>query len=261
MRNVTALFILFLFLLIPASGWAAHPFQVEDTDVQGKGNFLFELNGDDTKPKNTSNTVTDLRGVFHAGTGDDTDVTLEVPYLLLDRSPVTDRFEKGVGDVLLKIKYRTNENEVHQSSGFQIYAGFPTGRVDKGMGTDNTLFGIQVMDQQGCCDTIYRVSFAYELVGENVKTQHWAENYAFRFGISLEHKITESFHFQSELFGEDRKTRDARAKTQSYTQPYTFMAGFEYDISKSWYVDLAARAGLSKDAEDYTTLAGTAWRF
>ncbi len=261
MRNVITGCILGVLLLAPVTAWATHPFQVEDTDTQGKGNFLFELNGDYTKVKNAGGTVTNLGGVFTAGSSDNTDVTLEVPYLLLDHSPVTDRYEKGVGDVQLRIKYRTNENEVNQSSGLQIYAGLPTGAADKGLGTDNVLFGVQVMDQQGCCSNIYRVSFAYELLGENVKTAHYAENYAFRFGLSLEHKITESFHFLTELAGEDRKTKDKELGTQAYTQPYTFMAGFKYDIFRAWYIDLAARAGLSKDAEDYTTLLGTAWRF
>jgi hypothetical protein len=261
MRNMLAGCILSILLLLPTSVWAVHPFQVEDTDTQGKGNFLFELNGDYTKLKNTSSTITDLSGVFTAGTGNNTDLIVEVPYLLLNRSPVTDRSEKGLGDVQLKLKYRTNENEVKQSSGLQIYAGFPTGAVDKGLGTDNTLFGIQVMDQQGCCSNIYRVSAAYELLGGNVKTMHLAENYAFRFGLSLEHIITDSFHFLTELAGEVRKTRDKELGTQAYTQPFTFMAGFKYNLSRTWYVDLAARAGLSKDAEDYTTLAGTAWRF
>jgi len=259
MRNALAGCIVGILVLLPTVVWAVHPFQVEDTDTQGKGNFLFELNGDYTNLKNTASTTTDLTGVMRAGTGDNTDVILEVPYLLLDQSPVTDRYEKGLGDIQLKLKYKTNENEVKQSSGFQIYVGFPTGAVDKGLGTDNVLLGFQVMDQQGCCSNIYRVSAAYELVGKNLK--HLAESYTFRFGLSLEHKITESFHFLTELAGEYIKTNDTELSIQSYTQPYTFMAGLKYDISRTWYVDLAARAGLSKDAEDYTTLAGTAWRF
>jgi hypothetical protein len=261
MRNSLTGCILGILLLLPVSAWAVHPFQVEDTDVQGKGNFLWELNGDYTKLKNTGSSSTNLTGVMRAGTGDYTDLIVEVPYLLLDRSPVTDRYERGIGDVQLKLKYRTNANEVNQSSGFQLYFGFPTGDVYKGTGANNVLLGVQVMDQQGCCSNIYRVSAAYEIAGADWKSQHLAENYAFRFGLSLEHKITEPFHFLAELAGENRKTKYKVSDTQAYTQPYTFMAGFKYDISRTWYVDLAARAGLSRDAEDYTMLAGTAWKF
>ncbi len=39
------------------------------------------------------------------------------------------------------------------------------------------------------------------------------------------------------------------------------MAGLRYDIAKSWYLDLAGRAGLNSAAEDYSGLAGMVWRF
>ncbi|HYA87996.1 MAG TPA: hypothetical protein VEI57_13135, partial [Nitrospirota bacterium] len=151
--------------------------------------------------------------------------------------------------------------EVNQSSGIQIYGGFPTGDGNNGLGTGTTMLGIQFMDQQGCCSNIYHFSAAYEIAGADVKKGHFAQNYAFRFGLALEHKITESFYFLSELAGVDEKTTNKVLGTQTYTQPYTFMAGLKYDISRTWYIDVSARAGLSRDAENYTTLTGTAWRF
>jgi hypothetical protein len=261
MRYALAACFIGILMLIPTSVWAVYPFQVEDTNTQGKGNFLFELNGNYEKLKKGDNTATDLSGVFTSGTGDHTDIILEVPYLMLDQSTDLDRYERGVGDVQLKLKYRINENEVNQSSGIEIYGGFPTGDSNSGLGSGTTLFGIQVMDQQGCCSNIYHISVGYEISGADLKTGHYAENYTFRFGLALEHKITESFLFLSELAGTDAKTKDKALGTQAYTQPYTVMAGLKYDISRKWYIDLSVRAGLSKDAEDYTTLTGTAWRF
>jgi Putative MetA-pathway of phenol degradation len=250
-----------ILMLIPTSVWAVYPFQVEDTNTQGKGNFLFELNGNYEKLKNGDNTATDLSGVFTAGTGDHTDIILEVPYLLLDQSPDVGLYERGVGDVQLKLKYRINENEVNQSSGIEIYSGLPTGDANNGLGTGTTLLGIQVMDQQGCCNNIYHVSAAYEIAGADLKKGHYAQNYTFRFGLALEHKITEPFYFLAELAGDFAKTQDKVLGTQTYTKPYTLMAGFKYDISRTWYIDISVRAGLTKDAEEYTTLTGTAWRF
>jgi hypothetical protein len=205
-----------------------------------------------------------MTGIITAGTGDDTDITLEVPYLMLNPSLATDRNEQGLGDVQLKLKYRLYENEVKQSLGLQIYTGIPTSDTDKGLGTDKVLMGFQVVDQQECHSNIIRVSAGMETVGWQLKGWHFAEHYAFRYGIALEHKFTESFRLLSELAGESRRSDNKPnepAAEKKYTQPATFMAGFRYDISKSWYVDLAGRAGLNKDAEDYTALAGTAWRF
>ncbi len=256
MRNGIAACVFGILLLAPTSVWAVHPFQVENTDTQGAGKFLFELNGDYSRLRTAGMKTTDLSGVMTAGTSDNTDVSLEVPYLLLDPSPVTGKYENGVGDVLLKLKYRTYENEVKQSAGFQLYSSLPTGDVEKGLGTHKVLTGLQVMDQQECHGNILHVSAGYEVLGG-----HFSANYAFRYGLALEHKLTESFRLLTELAGEIRKSSDSLGEPKLYSNPVTFMAGFKYDLSRSWYADLALRAGLNKDAEDYTTLAGTAWRF
>ncbi len=259
MRNVLAVCVLVLFMLVPTTVWAVHPFQMEDTEVQGKGNFRFELNGDYTKDESLK--TTRLSGVFTAGTGDYTDLSLEVPYLMLNPSPVTDKNEEGFGNVQLKLKYRLYENEVNQSVGLQIYVGAPTGDKDKGLGTRKVVSGFQLTDQQECGKNIMRVSVGVETVGWTLRKYHFAREYAFLYGIALERKITESFRFLSELSGESRRSYDEIVSPRVYSQPATFMAGFRYDISKSWYIDLAGRAGLNSAAEDYTALAGTVWKF
>jgi hypothetical protein len=264
MRNVIAGSILAILVLAPVPVRAEHPFVVEETNTQGKGNFRFELNGDYTKYKNGDNKVTDYSGIFTAGTTDDTDLTLEVPYLMLNPSQATGQDEQGFGDPLLKVKYRLYENEVKQSLGIQIYSSLPIADTHKGLGTSKLLLGFHVIDQQECHNNIIRVSVGVDTLGWDVSHFHFAEHYAFRYGIGLEHKFTESFRLLSELAGENRRSYQKTYEPvpeEKYTQPATFMAGFRYDFTKSWYVDLAGRAGLNKDAEDYSALAGTALRF
>ncbi len=259
MRNILAGIVLGILTLMPATVWAVHPFQVENPDVQGSGNILLELNGDYTK-KNSLKT-TNLNGVFTVGTGDYTDLSLEVPYLLLNPSPVTGRNEEGLGDIQLRLKYRLYENEVNQSVGLQIYVGTPTGDSDKGLGSDKVVTGFQLIDQQICHGNTVRVMAGVETVGWQLKRYHFARDYAFRYGIAFERNITESVRFLSELAGESRRSHDELVSARVYTRPATFMAGFRFNITKSWYIDLAGRAGLNNDAEDYTALAGTAWKF
>jgi len=264
MRHVLAGCVLGILILAPLPVWAAHPFTVEETDTQGKGNFRFELNGEYTKYRDGSYKVTDFSGIFTVGTNDDTDLTLEVPYLILNPSQATGQNEQGFGDPLLKVKYRLYENEVKQSMGLQIYTSLPIGDTDTGLGTSKLLMGIQVIDQQECRSNIIRVSIGLETLGWSLRGWNFAEHYALRYGIALEHKFTESFRLLSELAGESRRSFNKPYEPvpeEKYTQPATFMAGFRYDLSKSWYVDLAGRAGLNKDAEDYSALAGTAWKF
>lgn len=255
MRTIITVWIIGMLILAPVSAWAVHPFQVEDTDTQGTGNFLLELNGDHTKDNDLKKT--EYSGILRAGVSESADVSLTVPYLMLNPSPATDQSVDGYGDVQVSLKQRIYQNEVHQSFGYQLYTDMPTGNSSKGLGTNNVSVGFKLMDQQGCCSTIYHVSIGYESFVKDMKHLHFATNSAIQVGFALEHKFTESLHLLTELAGEDLRGEEVVRGVR----PLTFMAGFKYDISKSWYIDLAARLGLNSDAEDYTTLVGTALRF
>jgi len=249
-RAIIKVWIIGMLMLAPVSAWAVHPFQVEDTDTQGAGNFLLELNGDYTKYSDLK--TTDYAGVLRAGVIESADVSLTVPYLMLNPSPVTNQSADGLGDVQIGFKQRIYDNEVHQSIGYQLYTGLPTGNSSEGLGTNNVLVGFKLIDQQGCCNTIYHVSVGYESF-----VKHFGDDSAIQVGFALEHKLTESFHLLSELVGENLRGEEVVRGVR----PVTFMAGIKYDISKSWYIDLAARLGLNSDAEQYATLVGTALRF
>ena len=131
----------------------------------------------------------------------------------------------------------------------------------KGFGTNNVVWGVNFIDTQECHSNAFHLNVGYEAYGRDMKNWHFAHDYDFKFGLAAEHKFTESFRLLTELAGENRKVTDDAADTTSTSRPFTFLAGFVYDISKSWYVDLGARAGLNKYAEDYSVLAGTSWRF
>jgi len=246
-------------LVLPSSAWAVHPFQVETTDTQGRGNVLLELNDDYSKKDGTA--AMRETGIFNIGAGERTDFAVELPYLKLDPSPVTNSDASGVGDVQIKFKQRIYDNEVKQSMAYKIYVNMPTGNVDKGLGTNNVVWGFAFMDQQVCHGNILHASLGYEFSGRSLKNGEFKANYAFPFGLAAEIKITGKFWLLTELAGEYRTITKTSTDTRKYLLPVTFMAGFRYDISKSWYVDLAARAGLNNDAEDYTALGGIALRF
>lgn len=246
-------------LMVPASAWAVHPFQVETTDTQGRGNFLLELTGDYSKDDAYKTTASS--GILTFGAGDRTDIALNVPYLKLDPSPVNGVLSSGIGDVQIKFKQRVYDNEVRQSLAYQLYVNTSTGDEKKGLGTGNLVWGFGFMDQQVCHNTILRASLTYEVDGSDLSDWHFADNFALLYGLAAEFPITEKFRLLSELAGELRKNVDSESGIQTYLRPWTLMAGVKYDITKWWYVDLAARAGLNNDAEDYTALAGTAFKF
>jgi hypothetical protein len=250
-------------LLVPATVWAAHPLEVEDTATEGKGNFLLEVTGDYTRANNMKSKT--LTSILTVGAGESVDLSLEAPYRELDPSPVTGEYASGAGNVRINMKQQLFENEVHQSMAYKIYMDIPTGDaerdIDKNLGTNNVLWGVMLVDSQGCCSNIYRVHLGYEMLGRDLKKRHFAADYAIKFGFAVEHILTDSFHVLAEISGDNTKETNRAADLSSYSQPLTFLAGVIYNISKSWQVDVGARVGLNKYAEDHGVLAATAWKF
>lgn len=256
-------------LLLPGASWAAHPLEMEDTATEGKGNYLLEITGDYVKDGSFKSTR--LTGIITGGLGERTDLSLEVPYLMLNPSPVTDKNASGKGDARIKVKHQLFENEVKQSMAFEIYADLPTGDDVKGLGTNNVVWGFMLMDSQECHDNILHVNIGYDVLGRDMKAGHFSRNYALFAGLAVEHKFTESFRLLTEIKAENRKESETITdlsvfpiiitETSTYSRPVTLLAGFVYDISKSWYVDLGVRTGLNSYAEDVAVLAGSAWRF
>ena len=246
-------------LLAPATVWATHPFVVEDTSTEGRGNYLFEMTGNSSKDNDLKSTT--LTGWITGGLGEYANLTAEVPYIMLDPSPMTGLDEQGLGDTSIRLKHRVYENEVRQSMAYLLFADFSNGNESKGLGKDGMYWGIMFIDSQECRNNAFHLNLGYEILGRDLQDFHFLDNYKIRFGLAMEHKMTESFRFLAEFVAESRKTVDRDADTQSYARPVTVSAGIIKDISKSWYVDLGVRAGLNKYAEDYALLAGTAWRF
>jgi hypothetical protein len=245
--------LLVVILLAPAVGRAAHPLGVEDTGTEGKGNYLLEFTGDSAKKDAFKSTR--LTTIMTAGTGKHTDLSVEIPYLMLDPGPVPNRNESGVGDVRLKLKHRLFENEVHQSMGYLLYVDLPSGDGANGLGKDNVVWGVRLIDSQKCCDWTLHLNAGYEVFGSDLKTEHFMSNYAINFGFAVEHPLSESFRFLAEFSGERRK------EAGTFSRPLDLLGGVIYDISRSWYIDLGVRAGLNKYADDYVVQGGAAWRF
>jgi hypothetical protein len=243
-------------MLAPTSVWAVHPFLVEDTIVQGAGNFLLEFDGDKTKKDDVK--TTKYTSIITAGISESADLSVEVPYLKLAPSRATNINENGYGDLQLKLKQRTYENEVNQSFAYEVYLGMPTGNDNKGLGNNNVVAGFKLMDRQECYNNnILHVSVGYESYARDLKRWHFGTDSAVNYGFAVEHKFTPSFRLLTEIAGETRTFKHV----EHTSRPYTAMAGLKYDLFTFWYVDVAGRVGLNHDAEDNTILLGTTWKF
>jgi hypothetical protein len=79
--------------------------------------------------------------------------------------------------------------------------------------------------------------------------------YVIFYGIAAEYKLGAPLLFVSELYAETSK------EAGTFSRPQFALAGVIYEMSDSWYVDAGVRAGLNKDAEDYTVRAGVGYAF
>jgi hypothetical protein len=253
MNNIISAGILCGMLLAPVTLWAEQPLGIQSTGTEGKGNFLLELAGEQSKDDSLKDTT--VTSIITLGATDQVDLSVEVPYLTREPSPATGTKESGMGDLRLMLKQQIFENEVKQSMGYEITVKTETGSLKKGLGNNNIVWGINLIDTQKCRECAFHLNVGYEAFGRDLKDWNFRKNYAILFGLAAEHKFTSSFRLMAKLSGENRKEAGVTSR------PYRFLAGALYDISKSWYVDLGMRAGLNKYAEDYTVLAGTALRF
>ncbi|HTG00076.1 MAG TPA: transporter [Nitrospirota bacterium] len=256
MRIAISVFIICIVLSAPVSVWAAHPFLVEDTDIQGTGNFKLELNSD--KTKKDEDKISKLSSVIRWGVSESADVSLDVPYYTMDPGMVPGHVTRGYGDIQLGLKQRTYQNEVHQSFAYELYTTVPTGNKEKGLGTDRFVVGLKLIDQQECRGSnCLHASVGYESFVSDMKNKHFNTDYAVTYGLAAERKFTPRLRLLMEVAGDMHRTKE----TGRTAKPFTAMAGLRYDLFKSWYIDLAGRVGLNKDAEDNTLLLGTAWKF
>ena len=271
MKNfVKACVVCAMLIMSPVTIWASQTLEVDDAATEGYGNFLYEINGDHIRNKDLYFGSEKVNNIFTAGTSEHTELSLEVPYLMLSPSTVTGKYEHGLGDMRFKFKQQVNENEVKQALAYELYADLPTGDKKIGLGTRNVVWGGKLIDTQECHDNAIHLNLGYEILGRDIKKMHFAEDFAVLYGVVLEHKFTESFRLLGELKGERRKEAREVTETdietgieaaQGYSHPLTFMTGAIYDVTKSWYVDLGWRTGLNRDAEGQEVLVGTAWRF
>jgi hypothetical protein len=253
MFNPFKVFIVCTMLLTPTSVWAAQPLGIQDTGTEGKGNFLLELNGEQSKDGSLEGTT--LNTVITLGAVDSVDLSVKVPYHMLKPSPATGTDASGMGDLQFNFRQQIFENEVKQSMAYEISVKMETGDLAKGLGNNNIVWGVNLIDTQKCRNCAFHLNVGYEAFGRDMKDWHFRTNYAVLFGLAAEHRFTGSFRLMAEISGENRKEAGVT------TRPYWLLGGFLYDISRSWYVDLGVRAGLNKHAEDHTVLAGTALRF
>jgi hypothetical protein len=243
--------------------FASHPLITDDTGTQGKGKFLFEMNGQTGHKTESSGEgigtnitakerETELKAALTYGVIDNVDVILTLPYQWkkTEVSDTTISDVSGIADISIEVKWRFFEKD---GLSFAIKPGItlPAGDKDKDLGTGRatgTLYFITTKDIE---PWVFHLNLGYKRNENTIDERKdiWHASLAGEF------KITKTLKLIANI-GAERNTDKS-----SDTNPAFILGGFIYSIRENMDIDFGVKGGLNKAEADITYLAGITLRF
>jgi len=246
-----------------ATSYAAHPLFTDDTGTQGKGKFLFELNGqasydrmdsvDDTGANiRIKSRESEIKAALTYGVMEHVDVILGVPYQWkkTEESNVTTSDVNGIADMSLEIKLRFYEID---GLSFALKPGLtlPIGDKDKDLGTGRVTGSLYCIATKEISPWAFHLNLGYKR-NENQLEQREDIWHA---SLAGEYKVIQSLKFVANI-GAERNTDPS-----SNTNPAYILGGFIYSIKENLDVDFGVKIGLNETEKDVAFLGGIALRF
>ncbi|HOI16540.1 MAG TPA: transporter [Geobacteraceae bacterium] len=250
-------------LMSAGNALAAHPLITDDTGTQGKGRFQLEVNGEYGDDSETTLDVkadtsgSALESVFSVGIADTVDLVLAVPYewSRTRENGILASDADGIGDMSLELKWRFFEKNGF-SLAFKPAVSFPSGDVDKGLGTGKVGYGATLIATQ---------EFDPFAVHLNIGYSHT------RFKLPEERDANRSDIWHASIAGTAEVMEGLQVVTNvgletnpdktSDTPPAFFIGGAIYSLTDYLDLDLGVKVGLTKPETDVALLAGVALRF
>ena len=264
MKSIRA--IIFLIIVIHAFltlSHAAHPLITDDAGTQGKGKYLFELNGQMGNETERSaagigaNTTakereTELRAALTYGVIDNVDVILTMPYqwkkTKVNDATVSD--VSGVADISMEVKWRFFEKD-GLSLAVKPGITLPVGDKDNDLGTGRATGTLYFITTKEIDPWAFHLNLGYK---RNENTVDERED-IWHASLSGEYKIMKHLKLVANI-GAERNTDKS-----SDTNPAFILGGFIYSIRENMDIDFGVKGGLNKAEADITYLAGMALRF
>ena len=269
MRFSTKFLRVIIFILIIVThtfimtSFAAHPLITDDTGTQGKGKYLFELNGqvgyDREKSINdaganiiTKGRESELKTAFTYGIIDNIDVILGIPYQWkkIEESDVTKSDVNGIADLSLEVKWRFFEKD---GLSFALKPGLtlPTGDKDNDLGTGRTTAALYFVTTKEVNPWAFHLNLGYKRNENQIEQRKdiWHAS------LAGEYKIMQNLKFVANIGAE--KTADK----SSEINPAFLVGGFIYSIRDNLDIDFGVKIGLNETEKDVAFLGGIALRF
>jgi hypothetical protein len=237
-----------ILLLFSPFVFAARPLTTDDAWTVEKGYFQieagFETARHDNHDREVSPSVTLTYGLF-----DQLDLGVGGGYLFF--YPKEGHREDGLADTEVKLKYRPlDEKDWRPAFAITGRLRIPTASKSKGLGSDQTDFGINaIITKSFGKRLVFHLNAGYTLIGEDR-----VEN-EFNYSMAAQFMITDQWAFVGEIIGinnlNGRKTDD----------PLSGLIGTYYLITEKLIWDAGVEIGLNKAAPDFRFTIGLTWLF
>lgn len=245
------------------ASYAAPPLITDDTGTQGKGKFLFELNGqaiydrmdssDTTGAKiKTKSRERELKASLTYGVMENADLILAMPYQWkkTEEGDVTTSDVHGIADISLEIKWRFFEKD---GVSFALKPGLtlPTGDKNKDLGTGRAAGSLYFIATKEMNPLAFHCNLGYKS-NENQLEQREDIWHA---SLAGEYKVIQNLKLVANI-GVERNTDPS-----SNTHPAFLLGGVIYSIRENLDFDFGIKIGLNETEKDVAFSGGIALRF
>jgi hypothetical protein len=246
----------FYFFMTPS--FAAHPLISDDAGTQGKGKFLFELNGQyDWDQDDVNGSAFKFEGgqasaSLSYGIVDNVDLVFGLPYLWgkIKENDATVYDEKGFGDASLDVKWRLLEKDKF-SLALKPGITIPTGNDEKGLGAGRPGGRLFFIASRELGPFAVHANLGY-IRNENKNEERkdlWHMSMAATWDVIATLKLVANIGIE----------RNPASDTAN--DPAFVIGGILYSVTENFDVDLGVKCGLSRSETDFSLMTGIAYRF
>lgn len=227
------------------------PLKTEDSGTTPRGKPALELNME--MPNRESNDIEHaLCSVFNYGLNDRLDAGFEIPFVRIN--PVDGDSEKGLGDIVLRMKYRLID-ESNSGPSLLVKPTFkiPTGDEDKGLGSGKSDAGILLVLSKSFGNFVTYLNTGYNML-DLPKDKFWNDNTVF-LGLGFSQSVNAKFTLLGEL------TYEPNFNSKRSDDPFDVVWGVAYNLNATTTLDVALRSGLTDASQDYSVISGVTLNF
>jgi hypothetical protein len=245
-------------MLVHTMAWGAHPLITDDAGTQGKGKFQAEINGQYDSDKETAGGISlestggQVSTTLSYGVLENADLVMSLPYQWSQSKEdgVTVSNEKGIADTTVEVKWRFFEKD-GLSLALKPGLSIPTGNEERGLGAGKTGYQLFFIGSQEAAPWAFHLNIGYirneNRVGEEKNI--WHSSFAATCEVIKNLKIVGNAGIE--------RHRDNSA----VNDPAFLVGGVIYSLSESFDVDFGVKYGLTSSENDWSLMAGAAFRF